>query len=464
MMEPNATERPVPESIPQIRNETLAEAVANPSNILRNAEVKKYFLGLLGSNLSNEEKYDKIISYFDFVTEWKDRASSGILSTDFRDSGSVARAVSAVAHKAAPELWDPAKFLKETKNSVVRAVQRICNSQHLDGGWGYAVERSSVWGTVHGVLSLRSASRILEKQLEWIERIAKGIQWMKDHHHDWCFDSNNRARDISIYELAEATRCLCHVGVSDFFAVSDSVERLAESQNSDGGWDACIWGVGHALATHVYSEVGATSLAVRALAEYKREEFGHVLKSGLNWLLATQNADGSWNNGSCAPHRPAYYVDGKPTITKTCDALKGVWAAVKFGISDECQANRNLAVDWIFRHEKLLRSEDRSTPTGWVYFDSATPDRYSDGTVSLFRPDLESTCHTLEALVRLGDEYLPFITANARYLIDAQYRDESSKEDGKWSHGDTLRITRALLHYYERIRGSALFTPSVIRT
>ena len=51
----------------------------------------------------------------------------------------------------------------------------------------------------------------------------------------------------------------------------------------------------------------------------------------------------------------------------------------------------------------------------------------------------------------------PVVTANAVWLMNAQHSEPGSPEDGKWSTGDTFRITVAMLDYYDWIQKNPIF-------
>jgi hypothetical protein len=411
---------------------------------LRDGQVKNYFLEVLRSDLSSEEKYERFVSYFEVLRQLKEGVSSRAPEADFNDPNKLARAASEVAQEAG--LWKPVEILEGTRGSLERAVHRIANCQHGDGGWGYQVEQSNVWGTAYGILALKLASTALDAPFAWDQQIGRAIDWIKDHYREWCVGRVPPHGQKSVYEASVATRCLCRVGEAGFFAASKSLAELAKHQNRDGGWDAHIWGEQWPHLTGVWSEVGATSLALQSLTEANEEGFRSHIEGALHWLIARQNSDGSWNDGSCTPNNPA--LRGEPRITKTCDALKGILAALAFGIPNEFQTKIDDAMNWIIGREKLLNTKSGSAATGWGY---------DEGKPELFRPDLESTCLALETLVRLGDVALPFVKANASWLIDAQHREPGSIEDGKWVYGDSFRITLALLEYYTLIKSSALF-------
>jgi hypothetical protein len=421
--------------------------VVSALDILRDKQVKNFFLGVLRCRLSDEEKYQKFVSYFELVNQLLDEVSSHAPKADLCDPEKLAGVVSAAAQEAG--LWKPERILETTRESVERAVHRVANCQHQDGGWGYHMEQSNVWGTAYGLLALKQARTVLDVPFAWEDHVGKAIDWMKKHYREWCVGRVPPEGAKPVYEASVATRCLCRVGERSFFAVSESLARLAEAQNQDGGWDAHIWGVRWWGPTRVYSEVGATSLALQALVEAGAHGYRQVIENGMRWIIATQNDDGSWSDGSCKLDNPK--VDGEPRITKTCDALTGILVATAYGIPDEFQTNRERAVNWLLGQEKLLSKESGSAATGWGYDEFASEQ---------FRPDLESTCHILETLVNLGDVSLPFATANARWLIDAQHLEPKSIEDGKWEGGDTFRITLALTEYYKRIKTSPLFTPA----
>lgn len=189
-------------------------------------------------------------------------------------------------------------------------------------------------------------------------------------------------------------------------------------------------------------------MVFQLFAEVGSSDLRPVVERGVAWLVGTQNPNGSWNNGSCAPGQNG--LSGVASIAKTCDALSAMLAAKPFvskGLLDE---HLSKSIKWILGEEKLL-SVSKGRIVGWGYKDDS-PDNAIH--------DLDSTCLTMETLSKVESISLPLLTTNARWLIAAQHREIGSSEDGKWAFGDSFRITHGLLEYYRRLKKSPLFKPS----
>jgi hypothetical protein len=236
--------------------------------------------------------------------------------------------------------------------------------------------------------------------------------------------------------------CLYRLGLQDFPPALATVGRFAAGQNSDGGYDANMYGPNCLSQRYVWSEVGATSMVLQTLAEVSSEHWHPVIRRGIDWLIQQQNDDGSWNNGSCGPGRAR--LDGQPTVAKTCDAIKGLLAGAKAKLMP-ARTVIDKAVDWVLAQEKIIRTID-GTVEGWGY---SGPEL----------PDLDTTCLALETLLGLESVSLPHLTANAIWLIRAQYEEDNSVEDGQWPFGFTSRITLGLIQFYKRIRENPAFSP-----
>ncbi len=408
--------------------------------ILKDPEVRKYFLGILDSSASKEDKYEKFVAFFAQVEQLERRLVVQTSRPGENIDATIAQAAQEIG------IWNPAKILQQTKNSLQRALQRIQNSQHRDGGWGYQVETSNIWGTAYALMALDSAIPILGIPFSAKDNIGKGIDWIRNRAPDWSATDLVPDGQKSVYDAALAVRCMFCLKQADFKAVSASLDALLECQNPDGGWDARLWGKNVKLV-RVWSEVGATSMVLQALASDRNQRHRPHLEKAIAWILSVQNNDGSWNDGSCAPDSTA--LRGNPSIHKTCDALRAITAAKELGISDSYVPSVDKAVKWLLQKEKPL-SKGTGGAIGWGY------DEMGD---VLFRPDLEGTCLILEALVQVEGVSFPLITANAQWLMDAQHEEPNSVEDGKWESGDTFRTTLALLRYYTKIKMDPSFAP-----
>lgn len=392
---------------------------SNPAiDFLHDPLVKARFLQLLESPLSAEERYQ---AFLDFCASQMAQSHNGAQEQ---------------AVLLAPRLVE----------SISRAAWRIQRSQHQDGGWGPQIEQSTFWHTAYTVLFLCAAHTVSrpDRMPDLESLMHRGAAYLEQHPDAWATDTLSTADGMPVSAVALMIRCFYRLGRAYLrretaLRIYRSIDRLYHSQNADGGWDASIWGYEVSTPTRVWSEVSATGAAVQALAETRDERFYPALEKGLGWLARTQNADGSWNNGSCSPDTSDFQLSGEPAITRTCDALQGLQAGGRSGISLEpYQACMHRAVNWLHQQEKpVLDRQKHLTGWGWGY--SAV--------------DYEHTCLTLETL--LPTEPLDGLAASVAWLIQGQRRQTDDPDDGSWALGHTARIGLALLMFYQRLLESA---------
>lgn len=436
----------------------------NPLPILKDPEVRKYFVSILQSDLSGDQKYERLIDFFELEgqvkTEMLHSYGDQLLASDVDKIGEMA---SAAGQKIG--IWKPDEILLQTHDSIRRALQRLKNSQHRDGGWGFQVELSSPWGTAYSVLCLNGARRLRDFDLAFEENLEKGSSWLKEHSSEWSIENIDFQGSRSVYDVSIVIRCCYETGNVGFPSLDQSWRKLSESQNEDGGWDAGIWADNYSGPSRVYSDVGATSTALQALAAVKRYmepqepfELGAIFLNGMQWFIRTQNDDGSWNNKSCTP--TSTQIEGFPSITKTCDAIKGILTArdslLQLDAETIAAGNQALenAVNWLLGQEKPLYDRGGNI-AGWGWGAETIGNQKI--------ADMENTWLTLETLVQIELESisLPLLTANAQWLMKQQHKpdtNEDTVEDGKWEpKGHTARIALSLIEFYKKIKGSPLF-------
>jgi hypothetical protein len=414
--------------------------VSEAVNTLRDEQVRRHFLAVLDSDQPAEKKYEELIAFFERYDNLLNEISVQSAATP-QDASGAAQEVSRAAEKTG--LWNPQGIRTRVEDCLRRALQRLRVCQHGDGGWGYYVEQSVTWGTAQVLLTLLKARRVLELDPPVDPLVVQARDWLKGHSSTWELHDIPSGAERSSYEACLAVRSLCEAGDASFHAVSRTLEWIVTNQNDDGGWDARIRRAEDSWPRRVYSEVGATRMAIQALVVAANPALRQVVSKSARWLESVQNEDGSWNSGSCHPGQTKPM--GQPSISKTCDALQGIASAARAGIRlPKHDDILRRAVDWIMAREQLRRTQDGGQ-LGWGYDDPEMP-------------DLDSTCLAMETLVSIPEASMPAVTTNAIWLMEAQYSEPGSVEDGKWSYGDTFRITAALLDYYAKIRDNALFT------
>jgi len=344
---------------------------SNPIDILNDPQVKVYFLGVLESNLSSEEKYQTFLAFFKRQGEIERELLSDTGQLLSSQNVDLNRHLSQVGQKLG--IWKPKEMLEDTVDSIKRAIRRLHISQHRDGGWGPLPEQSGFWGTAYGVLCLLRAGTVntLTFDVDIKTMLDRGMGWFGNNPHQWAVKTIGPRGVLSVYHAALVVKCFFQVDPSTFWDIpecKDTLNDLAKAQNSDGGWDASLWGPDISTLTKVYSEVGATSYAIQALAETQKTQFtGHVQRA-IHWLLAMQNENGSWNDGSRHPNTTG--LSGKPDIKKTCDALQGILAGKNLGLWDAAFATPiNKAVEWLQGQEKPIFDENKHIE-GWGWFSS----------------------------------------------------------------------------------------------
>lgn len=416
----------------------------NPADRLSDPEVRKFFLGILGSELPPEKKYDKFLEFFRLDSQLSRTLLSHAHELEGRDEEMMQQVLATAAEDAG--LWNPGEILGKTEDCLRRAVRRLRNSQHRDGGWGFQIEVSSVWGTVYSTLSLSRAEEQGLATPGTREAWQRGIDWLLARRDHWSVESIPPEEERSIYELGLVIRCLCETRQGQDpeirRLIGVCVDRLAADQNGDGGWDRSIWGARWKGPTRTWSEVGATSFALQALAAAGSRGSASAIRKGIDCLAQAQNEDGSWN----IMISRELLNRGERSVTKTCDALKGILAGRKAGVDlDPYRERISRAFDWLQHREQPMFNSARDAITGWGW--------HSDEISTI-----ENTCHTLETLLQVEDASLPLLTSNASWLMQCQFLMPGSLEDGKWAHNDTGRITLSLLELHKAIQASPLFS------
>jgi squalene-hopene/tetraprenyl-beta-curcumene cyclase len=137
----------------------------------------------------------------------------------------------------------------------------------------------------------------------------------------------------------------------DHAAVRRGVDYLVRTQQADGSWYG-RWGV-----AYIYG----TCFALRGLAasgESDREV--HVLRAG-EWLRSIQNADGGWGE-SCASYDNQGFTPAPSTPSQTAWALMGLIAG-----GDTSSRSVNQGIEYLLETQNVdgSWSEDMATGTGF---------------------------------------------------------------------------------------------------
>jgi hypothetical protein len=230
-------------------------------------------------------------------------------------------------------------------------------SQRADNGWGLPDGPSNFWHTAQALLFLKALDDLPD--FRWKDEVTalfhSGAQYLEQHPEKWSVESLSDTGGMSFYELGLMAQCYTQAARGVFrretvLRVYHNLNRLVQAQNRDGGWDASLWGSAVTTPTRVWSEVGATSVALHALAATHDLRFRMTMERGLRWLVQTQNRDGSWNDGSCDPAQPDYWVMGRADLEKTGMALLSILAGEAVDIS-LCKYLPSVlrGIDWLLR-------------------------------------------------------------------------------------------------------------------
>jgi hypothetical protein len=319
---------------------------------------------------------------------------------------------------------------------------------------------SQPWATAYAVRCLNAAELQGSFDIEIDETLRKGSKWLRERAEEWSIEKIEQEGSRSVYDTSIAIRACYESAETSFPSLDQALNKLWDSQNEDGGWDARLWPDNYGGPSRAYSEVGATSTALQALAVVKRfagpnrlSNFDAKFRKALRWCIETQNDDGSWNNKSCTP--ASKKIEGVPSITKTCDGINAILTARASLTADPSTSIAiDKAVDWLLDQEQPLYDREGNI-TGWGW----EAEMIGDVTIA----DIQNTWLTLETLVQIQSDRisLPLLTANARWLMKQQHkpaRGEDSVEDGKWEpRGHTARIALSLIEFYKKINASPLF-------
>ena len=103
----------------------------------------------------------------------------------------------------------------------------------------------------------------------------------------------------------------------DRWRVKRAIDYLEREQEGEGCWFG-RWGV-----NYIYG----TSGVISALAVVARESHGDYIERGATWLVSCQNSDGGWGESCWSYNDPSLKGKGKSTASQTAWALIGLLAA-----------------------------------------------------------------------------------------------------------------------------------------
>ena len=190
-------------------------------------------------------------------------------------------------------------------------VHNIAALQQTDGSWhrdGIARPPMADGDFTHTALAIRSLERFGApgRREEFDERIARGAAWLRKNSP---LTTEDRTMQLLGRKWAG----------DDTKALGALTDRLAALQRADGGW-----GQTETLPGDAY----ATGQSLYALREAGMPTTGAVYRKGIDFLLRTQQADGSWHVVSRSPKFQPYFQSGFPYDDDQWISMAGTsWAA-----------------------------------------------------------------------------------------------------------------------------------------
>ena len=174
-------------------------------------------------------------------------------------------------------------------------VSAIASKQELDGSWnGLPVMRppleDSKW--VRTAMAARALAKypIPARRAEFEDRVAKARRWLTD------------TRPTVPYERTFQLLGLTWTNASSK-AIQTSATEVRRMQQANGGW---------AQLETLSADAFATGAALYALAQSGVPPQDPTYRRGVDYLLATQHADGSWYVPSRSPKLQPYFQSGFP--------------------------------------------------------------------------------------------------------------------------------------------------------
>jgi squalene-hopene/tetraprenyl-beta-curcumene cyclase len=247
---------------------------------------------------------------------------------------------------------------------LARGDWSVRRPQLAPGGWAFEFANGNypdVDDTAEVVLALRAVDHPQpERVSKAIERGVAWVQGMQSSDGGWgAFDADNcRAlvRDLPFCDFGEvidppsadvtahAVEMLAAIGRP----VQRGVDWLLNSQEADGSWFG-RWGV-----NHVYG----TGAALPALVAAGIDPADERIRRAVRWLEDHQNSDGGWGEDCRSYHDPAWIGRGPSTASQTA------WALLALHAAGEDSLSVRRGIDWLAATQRPDGTWDEPEFTG----------------------------------------------------------------------------------------------------
>jgi squalene-hopene/tetraprenyl-beta-curcumene cyclase len=203
---------------------------------------------------------------------------------------------------------------KQAAAAIARAERWIVGMQSSDGGWG-AFDADN--------------TRALVRALPFL-------------------DFGEVIDEPSADVTAHAVEMLALLGLVDTPAVSGGVQWLLDRQEPDGSWFG-RWGV-----NHVYG----TGAVVPGLVAAGVDPARGAIRRAVRWLVSHQNEDGGWGEDPCSYDDPQWIGRGPSTASQTA------WALLALHAAGERSRAMQRGLDWLVSTQRADGTWDEPQYTG----------------------------------------------------------------------------------------------------
>jgi squalene-hopene/tetraprenyl-beta-curcumene cyclase len=233
------------------------------------------------------------------------------------------------------------------------------------GGWAFEfanVNYPDVDDTAEVVLALRRLG--FEGSEGAIERARVWVEGMQTTGGGWgAFDAENTralVRELPFLDFGEvidepsadvtahAVEMLAAIGCSEGLVGKQAVAWLLDQQETQGSWFG-RWGI-----NHVYG----TGAAVPALVAAGIESSHTGIRAAVRWLIEHQNDDGGWGEDPRSYDDPGWIGRGASTASQTAWALLALHAAGERGEA------MDRGVEWLLATQRADGGWDEPQYTG----------------------------------------------------------------------------------------------------